>query len=521
MDHSGSTHTLLELFSKEMSAVIADLQCLSCCPRCILRLCGERNNEVFRKSSLQDIEKMIESMLSVDNKVEANKPKVDKNEEMNNTHSSNSPLPICPSCLGLLHLCNDEDFLKKIIAAVREADYEFKKYALAVTAPLQFHVREHSILLHLQERHREIYRDVTSDDIIAAKDVFKWIFSSILALALNVSFVPLDPFEINLVCTHPETDNECEQIISEIKARSGSRPGKRRKISTPHTITRPAVMTGLSKLSTCELFRKLSKCPPLSPHTVVDCHVKCSHGPLYVAGRYNKYSRELSQTPWILDGERKGISSVEELLCDKLKDRVIAKGYNFSSSGREDIDVCTLGRGRPFVAEFIDPHRTMLSPNDMKHMQQDINGGTKYIEVRDLQIIDKEETAKLKEGEMEKTKSYSALIHIDKTIQKEDILFLKEVKDLKLYQKTPIRVLHRRPLAVRERFIHTMSADFIDKHHFRLQLCTQAGTYIKEFVHGDFGRTQPSLGSIMKSDTDILELDVEAVNVDWPKRIDD
>lgn len=33
--------------------------------------------------------------------------------------------------------------------------------------------------------------------------------------------------------------------------------------------------------------------------------------------------------------------------------------------------------------------------------------------------------------------------------------------------------------------------------------------YIKEFVHGDFGRTKPNLGILLKCDVDILELDVE------------
>lgn len=39
----------------------------------------------------------------------------------------------------------------------------------------------------------------------------------------------------------------------------------------------------------------------------------------WFTGRYNKYSRELSQTPWICDGKRKGESSVEEEICNPLK----------------------------------------------------------------------------------------------------------------------------------------------------------------------------------------------------------
>jgi tRNA pseudouridine synthase 10 len=53
--------------------------------------------------------------------------------------------------------------------------------------------------------------------------------------------------------------------------------------------------------------------------------------------------------------------------------------------------------------------------------------------------------------------------------------------------------------------------------YFRLE--TQAGTYIKEFVHGDFGRTTPSVGQLMglePNQVGILQLDVEAVDLEWP-----
>ena len=36
-------------------------------------------------------------------------------------------------------------------------------------------------------------------------------------------------------------------------------------------------------------------------------------------GRYNKFNRELPQTPWILDGKRVMESSVEERIADPLK----------------------------------------------------------------------------------------------------------------------------------------------------------------------------------------------------------
>ena len=44
---------------------------------------------------------------------------------------------------------------------------------------------------------------------------------------------------------------------------------------------------------------------------------------------------------------------------------------------------------------------------------------------------------------------------------------------------------------------------------FKLRLSTQAGTYVKEFVHGDLNRTTPNLRQILGCDVDIAALDVE------------
>ena len=48
-----------------------------------------------------------------------------------------------------------------------------------------------------------------------------------------------------------------------------------------------------------------------------------------------------------------------------------------------------------------------------------------------------------------------------------------------------------------------------------LELTTQAGTYIKEFVHSDGGRTTPSLGSLLGCTAEILQLDVTDVDMEF------
>jgi len=138
--------------------------------------------------------------------------------------------------------------------------------------------------------------------------------------------------------------------------------------------------------------------------------------------------------------------------------------------------------------------------------------------------VSKDETSILKQGEEDKQKRYAAVCWSHDGITDDQIAELAVVKDLTLQQKTPIRVLHRRPLATRERTIYNLSARLInaeDRHHFLLFLKSQAGTYIKEFVHGDFGRTSPSLGILLKTECDILQLDVLAVELDWPPSLDE
>lgn len=71
---------------------------------------------------------------------------------------------------------------------------------------------------------------------------------------------------------------------------------------------------------------------------------------------------------------------------------------------------------------------------------------------------------------------------------------------------------------MRPRTVHEMKAQLLPgtPGHFIIKVKTQAGTYIKEFVHGDFGRTTPNLCILMGRPVDIIALDVDAVELDWP-----
>ncbi len=69
---------------------------------------------------------------------------------------------------------------------------------------------------------------------------------------------------------------------------------------------------------------------------------------------------------------------------------------------------------------------------------------------------------------------------------------------------TPIWVLHRRSPLTREKIIYKIGLEKINNSIYVCYLSTSAGTYIKEFVHSDLGRTEPSLSSLVGQRLDII-----------------
>jgi len=87
--------------------------------------------------------------------------------------------------------------------------------------------------------------------------------------------------------------------------------------------------------------------------------VECSFENILMYGRYIKLSREVSQTPWSVDGGRTTLEgNVQDHLADGIKQEYFGTDtVMLHGSGREDIDVRMLGRGRPFIMEFVNPKK--------------------------------------------------------------------------------------------------------------------------------------------------------------------
>lgn len=239
--------------------------------------------------------------------------------------------------------------------------------------------------------------------------------------------------------------------------------------------------------------------------------VKIDVKSVYIYGRYNKYQRNLSQTKW---NKKQNIYSVEELIGIPLIKYLKGTGASLHGCGREDIDVLMLGDGRPFVLEVKNPKKRF---SDLEKITKIINKKSRNkIKVSDLKYTNVETVRKLKESKIDKI--YIARVSSKKAFSKEEIeKALEKIKSKTIKQRTPLRVSRRRADIVRERKILNIDILNFEPTLYELRIKTEGGTYIKELISGDSGRTVPSLNEMLEGEKEnplvvIKELDVIKIN---------
>ncbi len=226
--------------------------------------------------------------------------------------------------------------------------------------------------------------------------------------------------------------------------------------------------------------------------------------PLYIHGRYRKLVRGIPQTRWV-KYDRTG--SVEETVGEPASKLAGATNFYLHAAGREDVDVRMLGDGREFVVELEAPKTRKI---DLAALKQQINASTQ-VEVSDLDFVSKEMVEKVKNSRHDKT--YVATIKTEGPVDAE---LMKSAVDAisgkVIYQRTPLRVSRRRADLIRERTIRKAKLLGIDGQEARIELKTENGTYIKELISGDNGRTNPSLSGLYGSSIVVEGLDVMQID---------
>ena len=225
--------------------------------------------------------------------------------------------------------------------------------------------------------------------------------------------------------------------------------------------------------------------------------------PVYIKGRYRKLKRGIYQAR---QNRRlpEPAESVEELIGEVAKEFFKADDYKLHAAGREDVDVRMLGSGRPFVLELVRPRKRRV---DLKELEKAINERNKgKIEVTLEGYATRKDVRELKEKRHKKL--YYAIVRVPGGYTEEDLKKVLELKGKIIEQRTPLRVAHRRADRVRRRKVYDISVEPIDEERFGMRILADGGLYIKELIHGDKGRTRPSVAEILGKEAICESLDV-------------
>ncbi|MFW9953753.1 MAG: tRNA pseudouridine(54/55) synthase Pus10 [Candidatus Thorarchaeota archaeon] len=245
--------------------------------------------------------------------------------------------------------------------------------------------------------------------------------------------------------------------------------------------------------------------------------------PVFIYGRYRKLVRGIPQSRWDCSeckGKgcdacggtgRKYPESVSEFIGTPSQKELQGTKFKVHAAGREDIDVLMLGTGRPFVVEISRPNAR--NP-DLEHLTSVINQFAEgKVEVSDLRITTRRHFQVLKNEASENEKEYHAIIQVER--EPEDAELEEAVKSLSntiIEQRTPNRVAHRRSDLIRKKRVLEVRLIKVDKTTLEGFFKVQGGTYVKELVSGDEGRTTPSLSEVLGIACVCMRLDVTAIH---------
>ncbi|KAH0575683.1 TRNA pseudouridine synthase [Spironucleus salmonicida] len=446
----------------------------------------------------------------------------------------------CVSCHNILPALSNIKFREKLSTYILTSGFEYNQYLLNVTIPpyylLNDAIYKHQLIqmnykVYTQSEDKYIKRKENFEDtsfkkimlsVIPIKKAAKFILGPYLSKSLDVPVHYLSYFRCEITLKSTQQIKWTQQQLSQL-------PKSLRRIRSKEIRQGAEADIGLD----AEVSRIISKdgyninilkqmCQPPEVEPVIDFQFNIDRDPVYITGRYLKLQRGIAQT-----GDEKQESDEDQdiqslpyamntILEPIFRKYVDFDKFVFHAAGREDIDVRMLGNGRPFIAE-LQQAKNACRLDWIKisiEIDQEL-GKQNFIRIYNQQLAIYEKfkdklMVALYSGGQEKQKKYRAVCCANKIIDN------IHIENLNLVQKTPIRVLHRRSLMNRAKTIFKIATTAQKGNFFTIDILASAGAYIKEFVHGDFGRTFPNLRDFIGADVEILQLDVMGVEMVWP-----
>lgn len=207
-----------------------------------------------------------------------------------------SSAPSCSVCLGLLHL---ESLLPSITQSVTSANYEFSDFQLQLSLPSVLPLRQ----AWLQHR---------LPGAVELKDAVRVLLTPALEQALSRPHHSGSVLTIRVTATCSKADEDLALLRM---------PGKYKKEPNAKSIAQAVEHVDAALLSSYHP----------KPYTAV-FRTEVSHQPLYVGGSYLKLSRQVSQSPWLIEGEDQPSLSVQQLVGAPLQQAFGCASYSLHAS---------------------------------------------------------------------------------------------------------------------------------------------------------------------------------------------
>jgi tRNA pseudouridine synthase 10 len=242
--------------------------------------------------------------------------------------------------------------------------------------------------------------------------------------------------------------------------------------------------------------------------------------PLFVAGRYVKLVRGMSQTVFhcrVCRGRREGCDAcggtrrfvaeaVEDFVRPPIVEAVGGLRSSFHGAGREDVDVRMLRQGRPFVVSVQWAKRRTIDGDAASRAVAALSAGR--VLASDLRVVARADMSRITTERADKT--YRAVVRATDggAFPVDAAARLASLAGAEVRQRTPERVEKRRADLVRVRRILDVVVESAGGDEITAAIRTEAGAYVKEIVSGDGGRTEPSFASALGVPCVCAELDV-------------
>ena len=506
------------------------------CTFCLLRLCNVRNPDVYTSHTPHFLRQQLLALC----------PQL-----------PSQPPPVCFTCLNVL-VGLKERMVAEVVATQRYAEYEFSSMWFSLSLPPTLMLRQVALSSHLLASHPQLSKHSATLPTADVKEITRALLEHVLPTVTSVRLLTVastSPHSIELQLLWSAATTADEGRLMERHTPEVERRQRKKRYRASDVVTVNNVLQAVPQITTQQantLFHSYFQQPPAAeeakaaeagPLVRAECaeaavlSFKLYRAPVTVMGNYIKHSRAISQTPWNVESEelppaptpptaapasasstslvrpksRITATSVEEELARYLLPHFICSSHRFSSSGREDLDVRMLGEGRTFVLELLDAKRVPADEDAVVWlaMERALNSGSECVEVRGVRLCSKAEWTAMKAGVETKCKRYRAIVHSTAALTDATLAPLTALTfPLTVQQRTPIRVLHRRSAMTRVKLLHGLEWHRINAHWLQLDIVTSAGMYVKEWVHGDRGRTVPSMTSLLGSLCECVQLDV-------------